>query len=130
MRLPELDMEARTPVYQQLVDHVKREIAQGQLRAGMALPSRRELATRLGITVNTVQRALRSLEEEGVIETPHKAASIVRVGVGDARELRDALEQALVEELIARAQAQGLERETLIERIRTQWRDDDDDAGS
>ena len=57
-----------TPIYWQIVDHVTRAVANGELRSGEQLPSVRSLAERLVINPNTVSRAYSDLVRDGVIE--------------------------------------------------------------
>ena len=54
-------------LYQQIVDRIKREIAEGRLPAGAALPSFRQFAEELLVSVITVKRAYEELEREGII---------------------------------------------------------------
>ena len=54
------------PIYLQIIRHVKRAIAAGTVQAGDELPSRRVLSAQLGVNPNTVQKAYRLLEEEGL----------------------------------------------------------------
>lgn len=62
-----LDDLRATPKYQQIVEQIRTFVADGTLTPGMALPSVRQLATDLGINVNTVVAAYRALEAEGII---------------------------------------------------------------
>ncbi len=55
------------PLYQQIVDGLKREISEGRLKPGAALPSFRQLAEELLVSVITVKRAYEELEREGII---------------------------------------------------------------
>ena len=54
-------------LYQQIVDRLKREIREGRLQPGVALPSFRPLAEDLLVSVITVKRAYEELEREGII---------------------------------------------------------------
>ncbi len=54
-------------LYQQIVDRLKREVSEGRLRPGAALPSFRRLAEELLVSVITVKRAYEELEREGII---------------------------------------------------------------
>ena len=56
------------PIYQQIVTQMKVQIINGTLRAGEPLPSMRNLATQLRISVITTKRAYEELEREGFIE--------------------------------------------------------------
>jgi len=54
-------------LYQQIVDRIKREIAEGRLAPGAALPSFRQFAEELLVSVITVKRAYEELERDGII---------------------------------------------------------------
>jgi GntR family transcriptional regulator len=62
------------PIYLQLMEQVKHAIETGALRPGEQLPGIRPLAEELVINVNTVAKAYRELEHEGVVELKHGAA--------------------------------------------------------
>src|SRR5688572_31999663 len=90
------------PIYLQLVEQVKHAIETGALRPGDQLPSIRPLAEELVINANTVAKAYRELESEGVIELRQGAGAFVaaraRVRPGDADKFRGA--QPLVAEAV------------------------------
>ena len=65
------------PIYLQLMEQVKHSIETGALRAGEQLPGIRPLAEELVINPNTVAKAYRELEHEGVIELRHGAGAFV-----------------------------------------------------
>jgi GntR family transcriptional regulator len=58
---------AEGALYQQIVDRLKREVSEGRLKPGTALPSFRQLAAELLVSVITVKRAYEELEREGII---------------------------------------------------------------
>lgn len=55
------------PLYQQIVDGVRRAVSEGRLEPGIALPSFRVLAAELMVSLITVKRAYEDLEREGII---------------------------------------------------------------
>src|ERR1700736_1473346 len=65
------------PVYLQLMDQVKAALATGAFRPGEPLPGIHPLAEELVINPNTVARAYRALEHEGVITLRHPAGAAV-----------------------------------------------------
>jgi len=65
------------PIYLQLMEQVKHAIETGALRPGEQLPGIRPLAEQLVINPNTVAKAYRELEHEGVIELRHGAGAFV-----------------------------------------------------
>ena len=64
-----IDNASGRPVYQQIMDQVKRDIALGRLAKKEKLPTVRQLAGRLAINPNTIAKAYRQLEQEGIIVT-------------------------------------------------------------
>lgn len=64
-----LDYRDARPIYTQIVEAFRDQIARGILRQGDKLPSVRELAGTLTINPNTIQRAYRELEASGLIAT-------------------------------------------------------------
>jgi GntR family transcriptional regulator len=68
------------PMYLQIIEQIRQRIAVGDWPAGEQLPSIRQLATDLGVSVITVKRAYFELEREGVIATQHGKGSVVGDG--------------------------------------------------
>jgi GntR family transcriptional regulator len=98
------------PIYLQLVEQVKHAVETGALRAGDQLPSIRPLAEELVINVNTVAKAYRELEREGVVELRQGAGAFVaataRARQGDASKFRGV--QPLVAKTVEQLRAKGL----------------------
>jgi GntR family transcriptional regulator len=102
------------PIYLQLMEQVKHAISTGALRPGEQLPSIRPLAEELVVNPNTVAKAYRELEPEGVIELRHGAGAFVSGNAPskqDAERLKAA--QALVAQGIERLRARGLTDEQI-----------------
>jgi GntR family transcriptional regulator len=98
------------PIYLQLVEQVKHAIETGALRAGDQLPSIRPLAEELVINANTVAKAYRELEREGVVELRQGAGAFVadtaRARQGGAEKFRGA--QPLIAETVGELRERGL----------------------
>lgn len=71
------DSASGVPIYVQLMDQVKHAIATGALRAGEQLPGIRRVAVELVMNPNTVAKAYRELEYEGIIELRHGAGAFI-----------------------------------------------------
>ena len=72
-----IEPASATPPYAQLRAEIARRAADGELSVGVRLPTVRALAEQTGVAVNTVARAYRELEADGVIETRGRAGSFV-----------------------------------------------------
>ena len=77
-----IDRRAETPVYEQVAAQLRRLVATGALQAGQALPPVRRLAAELGVGLNTVARAYRSLVVEGFLVTRDRASVEVAAPAG------------------------------------------------
>ena len=99
------------PIYLQLVEQVKHAIETGALRPGDQLPGIRPLAEELVINANTVAKAYRELEREGVVELRHGAGCLRRRhGARTARRRREISRRAAARRRNGRAAAgTGLE---------------------
>ena len=98
MGLIHLDYRDARPIYSQIVDNFRRQIAAGVLQHGEKMPSVRELAAQLAINPNTIQRAYRELEMQGYIATvPGKGCFVCAGAASASREQPawDALDTAL-----------------------------------
>ena len=78
---------AGTPLYLQLVEHLKHSIETGAVRPGEQLPSVRKMAEDLLINPNTVVRAYRELESQGIVELRHGSGVFVRESVAARADL-------------------------------------------
>ena len=100
----ELDLRSDSPIYIQIVDQIKAQIASGLLKPGDQLPTVRALATELRINFNTVARAYRILDEERIISTQQGRGTYItekpppKVTERMRRESLEALARRYVEE--------------------------------
>jgi GntR family transcriptional regulator len=72
-----IDNASDRPVYQQIIDQVKRDIACGRVMKEERLPTVRQLAGQLAINPNTIAKAYQQLEREGIISTRPGAGTTV-----------------------------------------------------
>jgi GntR family transcriptional regulator len=114
-----LDMKSGVPVYRQIVDQVRGAIAAGSLIAGDQLPTMRQLAVDLSINPNTVVRAYRELEYDGLLETHQGTGTFISdqkiQRAGDERERQ--LGQ-IVSDAISRAGAAGFTIQDVLDQMR------------
>ena len=112
-----LDYRDARPIYAQIIDGIREQIATGILEPGEKLPSVRELATALTINPNTIQRSYRQLEIEGWIATVPGKGCFVCSNI-TAREQEQNRLLKILDETAASLTSLGLTREALAERIR------------
>ena len=111
-----LDYRDARPIYAQIVDGIREQIAAGILEPGEKLPSVREMAAALAINPNTIQRSYRALELEGWIATvPGKGCFVCSNQQTVARETERLY--GCLEESIAALLALGVTREQIAQYI-------------
>ncbi|WEV37984.1 GntR family transcriptional regulator [Lactobacillus sp. ESL0680] len=72
-----MEFKDNIPIYLQIKQYLYREIAVGKLQAGEKIPSVRNLALQLTVNVNTVQRALQQMNDEGILYTKRGEGNFV-----------------------------------------------------
>jgi len=116
-----IDPRSPVPLYAQIADRLRIAVATGELDAGTALPSVRQLATQLRVNPATVVQAYRALEEAGVVESRQGAGTFVR-GLAEQKREAERLREArrLVRRLLQDASAVGVTRDDLEQALRTE----------
>ena len=94
-----LDLQGRTPIYQQIKARVLELVLWDVWTRDTQLPSVRGLAVELGINPNTIQKAYQELEAEGIIYTVAGKGSFVKGGDTVRGRLRAKATEALVQAL-------------------------------
>ena len=104
---------SKQPIYEQLVEQLRRQLCLGVVKAGQAMPSVRQLATELGINPNTIQKAYRRMEAEGMIVTVPGKGSFISDNLAYmlGRQREEQL-QRVRQQLIA-CRDMGLDRKTI-----------------
>ena len=118
--LPPISSAAPGPLYQQIIDGLRREVSEGRLASGTALPSFRELAQKLMVSVITVKRAYEELEREGIIYRRQGLGTFVAEN-GDDRSRQGKAEKAreLMRQAIREAKEAGLQERAITEMFRS-----------
>jgi GntR family transcriptional regulator len=122
-----LDPRSRTPIYAQLIQQVKQQVAAGQLKPGDQLPTVRALAAALHVHTNTVARAYDLLDQDGVISAQQGRGTYIARHADHPhlrRHRRDAL-QALIDQAVFDALSLGYSPEEItasVDRSLKDWR--------
>jgi GntR family transcriptional regulator len=108
----------KRPMYLQIMEQIKQRIAVGDWTEGQAIPSIRQLAVDLQVSVITVKRAYLELEREGVIVTQQGKGSHVASEAGLATRLREQELQQHLEQATRVAAMLGIRPQELEHRLR------------
>ena len=111
-----LDYRDARPIYSQIIDAFREQIAAGILQPGEKLPSVRDLASELAINPNTIQRAYRQLELEGWIVSMQGKGSFVSGEMSIRQRESDRL-LAEFDKLVAALERSGVTSSELVHRL-------------
>ena len=107
------------PIYEQLMEQIKSDIIQSELKEGEALPSVRTLAGELRISALTVKKAYDKLEEEGFVTTVHGKGTYV--SASDKQLALEARKKAIEDDfdkVIDRALSMGMKKKEISEVVK------------
>ena len=113
-----------TPIYLQILSYIKRGIIAGAIRDGDELPSRRVLSARLGINPNTVQKAFKALEDEGLIQSRTGAKSSISVTPRVIKRLKEELLMEDVKNITVALKQMGITKDEAVDLISKYWEED------
>jgi GntR family transcriptional regulator len=117
-----LELQSGVPPYLQLVQQVKQALRLGLLQVGEQLPTVREVVAQLTINPNTVHKAYRDLEHEGlIISRPGQGTFVLRTLAGPSLTQQAALRRGLARWL-ASARDAGLDEESILALFTTTFR--------
>ena len=113
-----INTSSMIPIYEQIMESIKKQITEGQIQNNDALPSVRALAKELKISALTVKKAYDQLEAEGWISTVHGKGSYVSTDNAElfAQQQQKELEKQM-ELLISKARLAGLSAEQIKEML-------------
>ena len=114
-------MQDGSPIYLQILLYIKRGIIAGIISDGDELPSRRVLSALLGVNPNTVQKAYKMLEEDGLIQSRTGAKSCVAVTVAKLREIREELLEDDAKNAVNTLKMMGVSKEEAHALIDKYW---------
>lgn len=116
------------PIYLQIILYIKRGIVAGTIADGDELPSRRVLSALLGINPNTVQKAYRILEDEGLILSRTGAKSYVSLTPATLTRVRADLHSREARAAARTLRALGLTLEDAQSALATYWNEPEEEV--
>ncbi len=112
------------PIYQQIVLYIKREISSGTILHEDELPSRRMLSALLGVNPNTIQKAYKILEDEGIIESRSGAKSLVILDEKKRTSIKNELIETEARNAVTILKHMGISKNEVIELLEKFWKEE------
>ena len=108
----------KLPIYLQIIQILKADIARGKYQTGEKLPAVRELALTAGVNPNTMQKALTELERDGLVYSQRTSGRYVTEDQTAIMEARHALAADRVRSFLTDMERLGFEKEDLLSLLR------------
>ena len=109
-----------TPIYLQIIRYIQQGLAAGTIQDGDELPSRRVVSALLAVNPNTVQKAFRLLEDEGLVTSRAGAKSFIQATPAQIAALRRELTENELRGMVRNMKGMGLtakEAAALVEKL-------------
>lgn len=107
-----------TPIYQQIIEHIKLSIAVGEYKAGEKLLPVRELASVAEVNPNTMQKALSELERDGLVYSQRTSGRFITDDGGKILMLRKTLANEQIDWFLTKMSQLGYSREEAVEQLK------------
>ncbi len=118
-----VELRAGESPYRQVVYAATRAVVAGELAAGSAFPSVRELSQALKINPNTAHKVVAELVRSGILEVRPGIGTVVCAGRRRSGEERRQLLSREVEQLVVEARRLGLREDELVAALSARWRE-------
>ena len=113
-----------SPIYLQIIRHIKQGIVAGTVADGDEMPSRRMLSALLGVNPNTVQKAYHLLEEEGLVSSRSGAKSYISLTEARIDSVKQEMVSGVVRELVGTVKRMGVSYEEAELLLRQLWKEE------
>ena len=113
-----------SPIYLQIIRHIKQGIVAGTVADGDAMPSRRMLSALLGVNPNTVQKAYHLLEEECLVYSRSGAKSYISLTEARIDSVKQEMVSGVVRELVGTVKRMGVSYEEAELLLRQLWKEE------
>ena len=112
------------PIYLQIILYIKREISSGCVNHEDEMPSRRTLSALLGVNPNTIQKAYKILEDEGIIESRSGAKSLVVLNEEKRLKIKNELIETDAKNAVNVLKHMGISKNEALELIEKLWEEE------
>ena len=113
-----MEFKDNIPIYLQIEQYLYRQIALGKMKAGKRISSVRKLALELTVNVNTVQRALQQMNDQGILYTKRGEGNFVTEDTELLAQTKQSLINNVLDEFVQNMEKLGVKKENLISTLK------------
>ncbi|WP_129044920.1 GntR family transcriptional regulator [Companilactobacillus metriopterae] len=114
-----MEFKDNIPIYLQIEDLIRNNIVNNEYHLGDKIPSVRELSLELSVNINTVQKAISNLVDDGIVITKRGQGNFVTEDVSVIDKLREDQIHEIVEEMYDALSALNLDNDQIISKVKT-----------
>jgi len=111
------DFNERTPIYQQIVEEIKKQIVTEKLNGGDKMPSVRELSQEMDVNPNTVQRAYQELERQNITFSQRGMGTFVSEDIGIKQKIKNEMAELILLHFWQGMNSLGISKEEIIKSV-------------
>lgn len=109
----------KQPIYIQIMDYIKKNIASGRMKSGEKILSIRDMSEKLKVNSNTIQRVYQELEREGVTETKRGMGVFITSSHTKIKQLQQGLSEEYLRGFTESMLEIGYEKKLLVSVLET-----------
>ncbi len=117
----QFQLDLSQPLYEQIVEQMRRAIVKGEIAPGEKIPSIREMAQGLKLNPNTVMRAYQELDRDGLTETRRGQGTFITTKLERIETFRTSLAHQIIREFLEKMKQLGYTWEEIQEIQQRQW---------
>lgn len=121
----QVNFDASKPIYEQIIDQVKKMLVRKELTPGDKLPSQRDMAREIEVNPNTIQRAYREMEVLGLVETRRGKGTFLKEDEGMVIDIKKEMAKDAASKFIKEMQSLGYSVEEIVECIKNETKASD-----
>jgi len=113
-----LKYDASKPIYEQIIDKIKKMIVRGELKPGDKLPSQREMAKKVEVNPNTIQRAYREMENFDLVETKRGLGTFIIDDEKIVKEISEEMANRTVDKFISEMKSLSFNEKGILQAVK------------
>jgi GntR family transcriptional regulator len=110
-----INFDAAKPIYNQIIEEIKKMIVRGELEPGEKLPSQRSMAQKVEVNPNTIQRAYREMENMNLVETKRGLGTFIREDSEVINNVAREMANKSVEQFVKQMKSLGFDEKSILE---------------
>lgn len=112
-----MEFDPSHPIYRQIISGFLKKIIRGDLKRGDKIPSQREYAETARVNPNTVQRAYREMEQQGIVETVRGQGTFVKISDQLLNQCKTEMAQEFVRQYLFEMRELGFDDQEIVKRL-------------